>query len=558
MIASIRGKMPLFLFLTGLQLLIFWPEAIAGELAAKEKMYWLSFTDKGEMAQNLEQIFDEKALERRRQGNISFDESDFPVCEKYLQSVEKNTQEIIGYSKWFNGCAVLAGESQVEILKTFAFVKSIHEIILTESTEHAGGPCKVETTDTDSAKAFSKNQKKILKAQQESMGLPAWQGKGISGKGIRVAVFDAGFPKVDRHPAFEHLRKNKRIIDTKNFLTKTPEVYGRNFHGEAVLSCIAGIYREEKLGVGTDAEFLLALTEYAVREPFREELFWLMAAEWADEKGAHIISSSLGYGYQRYFFKDMNGKSSLVARAAGMAVRKGILVINSAGNEGTDSWKTIITPADQDSVLSVGGVDSKTGYHIDFSSYGPNANGNVKPNLCAPGDVMAARGMGISNIQGTSFSCPLISGFAACLLQFQPELIGKPIQAMRFLEEHSSLFPYFDYAHGYGVPDATSILNEEKVNNKSEFMLKDASVKKEIEISFTETADTPYFTEDWEHALYVKFLDDKNRIIAYELYDVQPFTKEISAEYGKYQEVTAVEVHYAGSTKKIILNHFSH
>jgi subtilisin family serine protease len=295
-----------------------------------------------------------------------------------------------------------------------------------------------------------------------------------------------------------------------------------------------------------------------MREPFREEVFWLMAAEWADEKGAHIISSSLGYGYQRYFLKDMDGKTSLVAKAAAKAVSKGILVINSAGNEGTDPWKLIITPADQDSVLAVGGVDPRSGYHIDFSSYGPNYLGHVKPNLCAPGDVMAARGMKIGNIQGTSFSCPLMAGFAACLLQFKPELIGKPIQSMRFLEEHSSLYPYFDYAHGYGVPDVNYILEGKRNTGNAALSLKDEGAKKSINIHFEETSADPYLINEWKHSLYVKFLDENGKVISYQLYEVKSDMKEIDVSYQRVENVFAVEAHYAGVTKKLILNHYAH
>ncbi len=203
-------------------------------------------------------------------------------------------------------------------------------------------------------------------------------------------------------------------------------------------------------------------------------------------------------------------------------------------------------------------MDPKTGFHSDFSSYGPNYQGHVKPNVCAPGDVMAARGKKIVNIQGTSFSCPLMAGFAACLLQFKPDLIGKPIQTMRYLEEHSSLYPYFDYAHGYGIPDASYIISGVKNSGKAAFALKDESAKKSININLNETSNDPYFIEAWKHSLYVKFLDEAGKIISYQLFSVQPFTKEISAPYDKIEKVNAVEVHYAGITKKIILNHYAH
>ena len=79
----------------------------------------------------------------------------------------------------------------------------------------------------------------------------------------------------------------------------------------------------------------------------------------------------------------MDGKTSLVARAANMAAAKGILVVNAAGNEGGDDWKFIGTPADADSVLSVGGVSPETNIHIPYSSFGPTSDKRMKPNVCA-------------------------------------------------------------------------------------------------------------------------------------------------------------------------------
>jgi len=525
--------------------------------AATDKIWWVSFTSKGDFKQPIEQIFDAKAIERRYFGNIAFDESDIPINAEYIKQVSQHSIQLIGASKWLNACAIVATDLQVLQIKNLPFVAKVNEVIIHNRIKE-NNLSLIGKSRKKQAEESSMHSKKIVMAQQASMGLKKWQTAGIDGKGIRIAVFDAGFPNVDKHPCFKHLWENKRIVATRNFLKRNENVFGRNFHGEAVLSCITGNNNGELLGVAQSAEFLLAITEYGMREPFREELFWLMAAEWADEKGADIISSSLGYGFERYFFRDMDGNTSLVSKAAGKAASKGILVINSAGNEGTDAWKMIITPADNDSVLAVGGVSPLTGWHINFSSFGPNYKGKVKPNLCAPGDVMAARGLKITNIQGTSFSCPLIAGFAACLLQFKPELRGKPLASIKFLEENSTLFPYYDFAHGYGIPDAGLILAGKKEENKASFILRDDAVKKGIVIQLNQTDTGGYLIDSWQHSLYLKMLNEKNEIIEYQLFSLQPDVKEIEVKYGHLSETFSMEVHYAGTTKKIVLNHFSH
>jgi hypothetical protein len=149
----------------------------------------------------------------------------------------------------------------------------------------------------------------------------------------------------------------------------------------------------------------------------------------------------------------MNGRESLVSKAAKMAVRKGILVVSAAGNEGSGKWKFISTPADADSVLSVGGIDPSTGIHTSFSSYGPTADLRLKPNVSAYGHVFAANEKDMEKTQGTSFSCPLISGFAACAWQSKKQLTN--MQLFNEIQQSATLYPYFDYAHGYGVPQAS-------------------------------------------------------------------------------------------------------
>ncbi len=177
---------------------------------------------------------------------------------------------------------------------------------------------------------------------------------------------------------------------------------------------------EMKMGLATEAEFLLARTEVNT-EPFSEEENWLAAAEWADKNGADIISSSLGYTLPRYFQYQMDGKSTLVARAATMAFEKGILVVNAMGNDGAGKWFVVGTPADAEEVLSVGGVDPFTNVHISFSSFGPTADGRMKPNVCAAGQALVASPKRITKAYGTSFATPLVTGFAACVLQLNPD-----------------------------------------------------------------------------------------------------------------------------------------
>lgn len=422
--------------------------------------YWIFFTDKNGVSFDPYEYFDAKTIENRLSQNIPLsDSTDFPLNEKYVATVKAVVDSVSYHTRWFNGIAVFATSNQVDHIRTLSFVRDIEpmtvrfEIASTVQGEEVGATAIYDTS-------LSATRRLLLNNQTMRMGREEFEKMNIDGKGRRIAVFDAGFPTVDVNPSFEHLRKENRILKTWDFVKNKEFVYGFNAHGTMVLSCIAGKTGDQKSGLATGAEFILARTEMAQREPYAEEEYWLAAAEWADRNGANIISSSLAYTYHRYFRKDMDGKRSLVSKAANMAASKGMLVVNAAGNDGKSEWKIIATPSDADSVLSVGGISPYSDYHINFSSFGPTADKRMKPNVCAFGQVVVAGKKGLEESFGTSFATPLVAGFAACAWQMNPGLNNMEI--FREIEKSGDLYPYFDYAHGFGVPQASFFTGNEK------------------------------------------------------------------------------------------------
>jgi hypothetical protein len=305
---------------------------------------------------------------------------------------------------------------------------------------------------------LSAADRQLARQQTQTLGVEAFRRAGLDGRGLRIAIFDVGFNGADQHPAFRELFAQKKVVASYDFVRHVPDVFHGGTHGLEVLSCLAGRLPDGTLlGLAPGAEYLLARTERMHREVYAEELDWLAAVEWADRNGADIINSSLGYTSRRYFPEEMNGRTSLVARAAELAARKGILVVNAAGNDGdNEDWRTVGTPADADSVLAIGGINPETGLHLDFSAYGPSADRRLKPNVAAFGTVLAASPGGYSRIDGTSFASPLVAGFAACAWQQQRTLTAMAL--FQQIQESASLYPYYDYAHGYGVPQAAVLL----------------------------------------------------------------------------------------------------
>jgi len=411
---------------------------------AQDKKYWVFLKDKKGVTFDPYSYFDKKTIERRRQYGIPLvDSTDFPLNNNYVNTIYKIADSTSNHSRWFNAMSVYATDQEIKEISKLDFVSSVSEMRSFVYT----ADYKNSEWDT----AVSPKMLETLKKQTERMGGNYFQQAGVDGKGIRIAIFDGGFPTVDTNPAFEQIRKDGRIIKTWDFARNKEFVYSYISHGTMVMSCIAGIINGRKIGLATGAEFLLARTE--VRgEFFSEEENWLAAVEWADKNGADIINSSLGYTFNRYFPNQMDGKTTLVTRSANLAAKKGMLVVNAAGNDGDNSWKIIGAPADADSALSVGGINPATDIHTAFSSYGPTWDKRLKPNVCAYGHVMAAGKNAMESTQGTSFASPLVAGFAACAWQISRGLNN--MQMFRSIEESGDLFPYFDYAHGYGVPQA--------------------------------------------------------------------------------------------------------
>ena len=496
---------------------------------AQDKCYWVFFTDKDSTSFDPYTYFDAKAIARYQQcGADLYDISNYPLNASYVNTVDEYSTEVFGESRWLNAIGIMASENNAMIINTLPFVERIQEIISTGTQASTipslrGGTTKQSTsTAVDATCGLLRYDRKdgddeILTDQLIRFGGQYFLDKSINGKGLRICVMDGGFPKVDTHPAFKHLRDNHQILKTYNFPNNKEDVYGWSDHGTCVLSCIAGIKDDgQMLGLATGAEFLLARTEIDP-EPFKEEVWWAQGAEWADKNGADIINSSLGYGKERHWTKDMDG-TSYVAKAAQMAAEKGILICNSAGNEGDDKrWMTIITPSDAEDVLCVGGIedDLENYRHIYFSSYGPTADKRLKPNIVAFGTAMVAdvSNDGFTEGSGTSFSSPLATGFVACAWQTRRDLTAKQMKAE--IEKSADLYPYFDYAFGYGVPQAAYFTGDLKPAERSFTLVQEKDGVRIVIPELIENQDVFFSVEGADGVLlgYYKTLPGKEDII---------------------------------------------
>lgn len=417
---------------------------------------------------DITRFFSSKSIERRMQQGIGFDWSDYPVNTTY-QSILSQFAPIPITLKWLNAAVVYANESEIKTIKQLPFVLKI-EKLKTGGLQKKSKASKFLEEKVSDLYGAAENQIALLQGK-------SLHDSGYIGTGIDIAIFDNGFPQSDSIRFFEKARKEGRLVPVANLVKQNKELFKSGGHGTNVLSCIASNVPDTFVGTAPGSKYYLFITEDDASESKLEEVNWARAAEMADSMGIRIINSSLGYTEfddksTNYTYANLDGKTTIVSQAASKAAEKGILVCNSAGNEGNKAWRYISAPADARYILAVGAIDAN-GVTAGFSGHGPSSDGRIKPEIMSKGVsamVVSVNGqVGTSN--GTSFSSPILAGMAACLWQTQPLASCADVREAIIKSCDKTIFP--DNDRGFGIPDfsrAKEILNQ-KVKNKIESIL---------------------------------------------------------------------------------------
>lgn len=427
----------------------------------KSGRYWVYFKDKSDASFNLlqpEKFLSARAIERRQRYGISIDSTDLPVNVQYVHTLRQKGHFVFYSSKWFNAALILSDSAQNEALATLPFIKNI---------EFAGPELmkkKEKQTGEKSQKAIPSKYEPVPNyygygALQIAMANGhVLHELGYDGHGVMVAVFDGGFNNVHLMPFFDSLRADNRLHIGRDFVDADSYLFESGNHGAQVLSVMGSKLPGLLVGSAPGASFVLFKTEDSRRESWTEEYNWLAAAEYADSAGIDIINSSLGYmvfsdSTMNYSYSNMDGRTSRVAKAANLAFSKGLIVVNSAGNEGNSSWKYITTPADGLNVFAVGAVDPN-GKPASFSSFGPTSDGRIKPEIAVMGQsvmVGSTKDCRVVPAHGTSFASPLAAGMIASLWQAFPEKTNAEI--LEAIKKSSSLYEQPNDKLGLGIPD---------------------------------------------------------------------------------------------------------
>lgn len=446
---------------------------------SEKNLVWIFFNDKGpgsySKLSDPETFLTKQSIKRRLKrikSDNKFDETDIPVYRNYINELKSAGINIRHISKWFNAVSCYADKMQISEISALQSVKKIdivqryskgnfeNENITELNSDNPG-----YNSPTTMNYGQSLNQANVI-------NVPPVHDEGVNGEGILIAVFDAGFDNLG-HSCFGNIRsKGLHTYDFVNGDTIVSDGTGRmgsGWHGTLTLSLICGYDPGFLVSPAFNSGFILAKTENSDSETPMEEDNWIAAAEWADSLGADIISSSLGYltfdpPYPSYTWQSMDGNTALITKAADIAVSKGIIVVISSGNDGSNSsHNTLNAPADADSVITVGAVRSNR-QRAGYSSVGPTTDGRIKPEVMAMGtnNYTARFGPGssgyINSSSGTSLACPMVAAVCALMLSVNPDLT--PVEVKEILKSTADNSTSPNNLIGWGIVDAFSAVQK--------------------------------------------------------------------------------------------------
>ena len=439
-----------------------------------QSRYIIKLKDKGGnpfSIANPSQYLSQRALQRRSRYNILIDSLDLPVTPRYIDSIRlAGAVTILNTSKWLNQVTIKTTDAAaLSKINSFSFVVNAVAVAAREGEQEVAvnKMLNVPSTETISTNNSTTSTEKIT-ADVFSYGASHGQvhlhegeflhNHGFKGEGMQLSLLDAGYYHYLTLPTFDSIRLNNQIINVWDFVENNASVDEDFFHGMTCLSTIAANIPGVFVGTAPKAGFCLFRTEDVATETRIEEHNLAAGYERADSIGVDVCSVSLGYttfdnAAQNYTYANMNGNTTMSAIASNIAAKKGMLPIVAAGNDGAGAWRYISTPADADSVMAVGAVDT-LGNVANFSSYGPTSNGKVKPSVAATGlrAVVANTSTGLPTFgNGTSYATPNIAGLTTCLWQAFPEYNNMAI--LDAMQRSASRFTNPDDRIGYGIPN---------------------------------------------------------------------------------------------------------
>lgn len=391
-----------------------------------------------------------RAIERRGSAGLNpvLTEEDKPLHAPYREAVLAISDSLLSELVWMNAIIVGLDSAQQRAVAALPCVASVHptsSVAYTQLREIDCSPTVYGPTE---------QQLSVVAVKQ-------LHDAGLYGQGARIGVIDNGFRWRDmstlRHANVE--REYDFIYRDSLTANDSNDVAPQDAHGSCIFSVVGGWTHDSITGVAPFATYLLAKSEDMRYERRIEEELYVEALHWVERNGADIASSSLGYltfdsTDASTDYELLDGKTTFAARAINLAAQRGMLCVTAAGNYGKP--RTLITPADADSAITVGAMAVGADTLWAYSSRGPTADGRQKPEITAQGmGVYCQTPAGnLVRSSGTSLATPIVAGQLALLRGLYPDL---ELYKLRDALYANSMNPVVrDSGMGHGVASTIS------------------------------------------------------------------------------------------------------
>lgn len=441
---------------------------------AEKTKYWIFLTDKldasGKQTQMEESYLSDQALSRRTlrgevDRSLQFRLQDAPISPIYEANLIYQGIKIKQHSRWLNAVTAYLSEDQVVPISTLPYVKEVRPVKHVAPHVEPSIPVSPVIPQRVSANCPSSKYGRSCTQLDVVNAIPAIE-EGINGTGVWLGFIDTHY-NTDRnaqpfnHPSLRHIPDSGRLMDVRDFTERdsSQPCLSWDNHGMDVASVAVSYSEGSLIGPGHGATIFGATTECVPYERNIEEDNYVAAVEWLESEGVDVITASLGYrdfdeGQRSYTPDELDGDTGLTTIALDLATQRGVVTVNSAGNEGPRP-QTITTPADGDSVIAAGGIRS-TRSVWSRSSRGPTSDNRVKPDVSAMASGVSVASPSFLGVSGTSFSAPMIAGIVTQILEVNPDL--KPREVWHLLTSTASQALAPDNNLGWGIVDAYSAI----------------------------------------------------------------------------------------------------
>ena len=452
--------------------------------AQEKTKYWIFLTDKLDAASKHtlveSEYLAEAAITRRAlrgETNLTtvFARQDAPISQAYEADLATMGVTVAQRSRWLNAVTAWLSAEEINQIAALPYIRSVRPVAHLRPSVLPNTPVSTVIAKRTSSQCPSSVYGNSCEQLDIVNAIPPIE-RDINGKGVTLGFLDTNFsPPGERpfsHPSLSHIRDSGRLIEARDFSERdsSQPCNGSSIHGMNVASVAVGFHTGELIGPGYGATIYAAKTECAPYERNIEEDNFVAAVEWMESEGVDVMTSSLGYldfdlGQHSYTRSDLDGDTGLTTIVFDWAAQRGVVTVTSAGNEGP-SMSSLATPADGDSVISVGGVDS-SGDLVRFSSRGPTADGRIKPDVSAQAaDVFVGESGGYLPASGTSFSAPMVAGIVTQILQVNPRLGPREVWHALTTTASRSSNPNNDF--GWGIVDADAAIMVAVALNRSD------------------------------------------------------------------------------------------